>query len=205
MIYIYSKQSNIIDYWEKQFSKEFGISVVERDFYKLGMSFSSDDIFILDLDSFETIEEILSYIENVHKSLNVIALVDSPKLAHGTLMIKKGCKSYIGKKTNKIIVTEVLNTVKDGNVWLYPELMNYIIKNITVTKDKTDNNNLLATLSSKELEVANLVALGNSNKEIATQLDVQLVTIKKHISSIFTKLKLKDRVALAIFINKNKE
>ena len=147
----------------------------------------------------------LFYIDNVSNLLNIIALVEVPRLAHGTLMVKKGCKSYIGKKTSKIIVKEVLKTVQEGNVWLYPELMNYIIKNITVDTEKQIDKKKLSVLSSKELEVAQLVAKGDSNKEISKQLDIQLVTVKKHIGNIFTKLKVKDRVSLAIFINKNKD
>ena len=83
--------------------------------------------------------------------------------------------------------------------------MNYIIKNITVDTEKQIDKKKLSVLSSKELEVAQLVAKGDSNKEISKQLDIQLVTVKKHIGNIFTKLKVKDRVSLAIFINKNKD
>ena len=83
--------------------------------------------------------------------------------------------------------------------------MNYIIKNITVESEKQIDQKKLSILSSKELEVAKLVAKGDSNKDIAQQLDIQLVTVKKHIGNIFTKLKVKDRVSLAIFINKNKD
>ena len=83
--------------------------------------------------------------------------------------------------------------------------MNYIIKNITVDTEKQIDKKKLSVLSSKELEVAKLVAKGDSNKEISKQLDIQLVTVKKHIGNIFTKLKVKDRVSLAIFINKNKD
>ena len=201
MIYIYSQQDIIKNYW----TNEFEAKVVEEDFYLEEKNFQANDILVLDLDNFETVEQTLFYIDNVSNLLNIIALVEVPRLAHGTLMVKKGCKSYIGKKTSKIIVKEVLKTVQEGNVWLYPELMNYIIKNITVDTEKQIDKKKLSVLSSKELEVAQLVAKGDSNKEISKQLDIQLVTVKKHIGNIFTKLKVKDRVSLAIFINKNKD
>ena len=201
MIYIYSQQEIIKNYW----TNEFEARVVEEDFYLEEKNFQTNDILVLDLDNFETVEQTLFYIDNVSNLLNIIALVEVPRLAHGTLMVKKGCKSYIGKKTSKIIVKEVLKTVQEGNVWLYPELMNYIIKNITVDTEKQIDKKKLSVLSSKELEVAQLVAKGDSNKEISKQLDIQLVTVKKHIGNIFTKLKVKDRVSLAIFINKNKD
>jgi len=204
MIYIYSEQKNITSYWKTEFQEEFKIKIVEENFYVTIDKFNSEDVLILDLDHFETIEQTLSYIKILSKKLNIIALVDVPKLAHGTLMIKKGCKSYIGKRTSKIIIREVIKTVIEGNVWIYPELMNYIIKNITVDKANKVDAKVLSTLSPKELEVANLVALGSSNKEIAQKLDIQLVTVKKHIGHIFTKLNVRDRIGLAIFINQSK-
>jgi len=205
MIYIYSHKNNIINYWIKEFSEEFIVKKVEKDFYSKMGNVNKNDILIVDVDSFQTIDELLLYIKTTHNILNVIALVNIPKLAHGTLMIKKGCKSYIGKETSKIILREVLKTVVEGNVWLYPELMNYIIKNMTVDTEKNQDSKALSILSAKELEVANLVSEGNSNKEISQQLDIQLVTVKKHVSKIFEKLKVKDRVSLAIFINKHKK
>lgn len=203
MIFIYTEQQNINSYWVDEFSDDFGVKSI-HSISELNLNhITNKDIFVVDLDDFETIEKSIEYIENISSKINTIALVDTPKLAHGTLMIKKGCKSYIGKRTSKIILMDVIKTVMESNVWLYPELMNYIIKNITVdTKNKEKKD--FSMLSAKELEVANLVALGNSNKEIAEQLNIQLVTVKKHIGHIFEKLKVKDRVALAICINQNK-
>ena len=80
--------------------------------------------------------------------------------------------------------------------------MNYIIKHITLNSEKESDNteNILKKLSPKEQIVANHIAQGLANKDISKIMDVQLVTVKKHISSIFTKLKIKDRVALAILM-----
>jgi len=205
MLYICTKQVQINNYWMDEFKDKFEVKSITMNFEWDLINITNDDILIIDLDDFETVEKVLQYIDNVSTKINTIALVEVPKLAYGTLMIKKGCKSYLGKKTSKIIVQQVLKTVQEGNVWLYPELMDYIIKNISVdTKNNIEKKDLSQILSPTELKVANLVALGNSNKEIAQQLDVQLVTVKKHIGHIFAKLNLKDRVSLAIFITKNR-
>lgn len=202
MIYICSKLDSINDYWKNEFGLKFDVDSVEDNFFDFEREYTSDDLVILDLEQFSTVDSALSFFNNIPKTLKVIALVDEPKLAHGAYMIKKGFKSYLGKKTNKLIVTQVIQTVIDGNVWLYPELMNYIIKHISINSDVNISSDALEKLSAKEQNVANLVADGMSNKDIALKLNVQLVTIKKHISSIFSKLNIKDRVSLAILINK---
>jgi two-component system, NarL family, nitrate/nitrite response regulator NarL len=54
------------------------------------------------------------------------------------------------------------------------------------------------TLTSREREVATLVAEGLSNKQIARCLDLVEGTVKIHLHNIFTKLAIKNRTVLAV-------
>jgi len=202
MLYVCSKQENISNYWLSEFNTKYGVKLIKSSFFDFKNDFKNDDIFILDLEQFETLDKIIEYFNYIPKTLKTVAIVDEPKLAHGTYIIKKGFKSYLGKKTNKLIIDQVINTVKNGNVWIYPELMSYIIKHISINNENTDSSQQLEKLTPKEQAVANHVADGLSNKEIAQVLDIQLVTVKKHIGNIFLKLNVKDRVALAILLNR---
>jgi two-component system, NarL family, nitrate/nitrite response regulator NarL len=53
-------------------------------------------------------------------------------------------------------------------------------------------------LTSRELEMATLVAKGLSNKEIARHLDATEGTVKIHLHNIYTKLGIKNRTVLAL-------
>jgi DNA-binding NarL/FixJ family response regulator len=202
MVFISSKVEFIQRYWKTVFSKKFDIENIDVDSIGFDEQLSNNDILVLDLDQFSSLEEIFDTFNKLPKYVKVIALLEEPKLAHGAFMIKKGFKSYLGKKTSNLILEQVISTVESGNVWLYPELMNYIIKHIEVNVTENKSLEVLNKLSIKEQEVAKKVAQGLSNKEIAESLDVQLVTVKKHIGSIFNKLNIKDRVSLAILVNK---
>ena len=202
MIYVCSNDENTRNYWKNEFGNIFAIENIKKDYFDFTRNFDNNDLVILDLKQFDSIESSILFFNNIPKTLKVIALVEEPKLAHGAYIIKQGYKSYLGIKTNKLIVRQVIQTVLDGNVWLYPELMNYIIKHINISTSNNESSEALSKLSSKEKVVANLVAEGLSNKDISLKLDVQLVTIKKHMSSIFSKLNIRDRVALVILINK---
>ena len=59
----------------------------------------------------------------------------------------------------------------------------------------------LASLSARELMVAERVARGASNREIADALGISERTVKAHLSVIFTKLNVRDRVQLALAMN----
>jgi ATP/maltotriose-dependent transcriptional regulator MalT len=52
---------------------------------------------------------------------------------------------------------------------------------------------LLDPLSLRELEVLHLIAIGDSNYEIAEQLVVAVSTVKRHVSNIFAKLGVTNR------------
>jgi DNA-binding NarL/FixJ family response regulator len=52
-----------------------------------------------------------------------------------------------------------------------------------------------ANLSSREMQVLNLVAAGHSNTDIATELFVSETTVKSHLAHIFTKLAVTSRTA----------
>ena len=51
----------------------------------------------------------------------------------------------------------------------------------------------LATLTARELEIAELVAEGRTNAEIAKQLDLSIFTVKNHVSNVLTKLHAQTR------------
>ena len=55
-------------------------------------------------------------------------------------------------------------------------------------------------LSDRELDVARAVARGFGNQQIATELYISLSTVKTHLTSIQTKLHLRNRVEIAIWV-----
>jgi DNA-binding NarL/FixJ family response regulator len=57
-------------------------------------------------------------------------------------------------------------------------------------------------LTAREYEVALEVGYGANNKEIAEKLAVSERTVKAHLTSIFEKLALRDRVQLALAVNR---
>ena len=70
-----------------------------------------------------------------------------------------------------------------------------------IKKDKDEN--LIDTLTTREIEVLKLVVVGGSNKDIADKLGISERTIKNHISNIFKKINVSDRTQAAVFAIKN--
>ena len=73
---------------------------------------------------------------------------------------------------------------------------------MTHEKDRIDKaiNELLDNLTRREYQIATLVGRGESNKRIAQQLAITERTVKAHLTEIFRKLRISDRVKLALIM-----
>ena len=63
----------------------------------------------------------------------------------------------------------------------------------------------LASLSGREREIAELVARGHTNREIAAQLFLSEKTIESHLSKVFAKLGVSGRVAAAELVGRERD
>jgi DNA-binding NarL/FixJ family response regulator len=57
-----------------------------------------------------------------------------------------------------------------------------------------------AKLSQREIEVTQAIAKGASNKVVARQLDISERTVKAHVTAIFEKLGVTDRLKLVLLV-----
>jgi two-component system NarL family response regulator len=63
----------------------------------------------------------------------------------------------------------------------------------------------LATLTRRELDIVKLIADGATNKEVGVDLDISERTVKGHLSNIFLKLGIPDRMKLMLFLNDERQ
>jgi DNA-binding NarL/FixJ family response regulator len=63
----------------------------------------------------------------------------------------------------------------------------------------------LSTLTRRELDIVRLIADGATNKEVGVELDISDRTVKGHLSNIFLKLGIPDRMKLMLFLNDERQ
>jgi DNA-binding NarL/FixJ family response regulator len=111
-----------------------------------------------------------------------------------------GAKGYVLKATRLSAVADAVQTVASGGIWIDPTLPRKIftIFQRQSTRDATSSENGLAGLTRRELEVLASVAQGISNQEIGKKLCISEQTVKTHLTRIFAKLEVKNRLAAVL-------
>ncbi len=155
------------------------------------------DVLIVDLVSCDLPEKL-------DATLPLAVLSAIPMFHEALSLIRKGVRGYGNRKMRKENLKQLVETVYTGQIWLPPELLAKFIANAVEEKEQSDNSHLFTDLTGREKEVANCVASGMSNQEIADQLFVSLRTVKAHLSSIYDKTGLKNRLELGIQLKNNK-
>jgi two-component system, NarL family, response regulator YdfI len=85
-----------------------------------------------------------------------------------------------------------LQALNEGLSVTNPVWMSRMLKNGSISND--GSGDLVETLTGREVEILQLLALGLTNKQIASRLGISAHTVKFHVSTIFSKLGTTNRV-----------
>ena len=114
-----------------------------------------------------------------------------------------GAKGYLLKDTLPEDLAMAIYAVNKGNTYLGAGLFEKIISpSLSSTSIPAPNiAKKMTELSPREQDVLNLIAQGANNREIATELYISDKTVKNHVTSILSKLNLRDRTQAALLVN----
>jgi DNA-binding NarL/FixJ family response regulator len=120
-----------------------------------------------------------------------------PWLAHA---LRDGARGCIDASVAAEDCLRAIHAVNDGEVWIGRRELASVIDDLLKQLERADDTSarLTAALSQRELEIAEAVTVGLSNKEIARKLKISPTTVKSHLENIFQKLHVSHRVQLAI-------
>lgn len=123
--------------------------------------------------------------------------------------IAAGCSGYFDVTSADQLLLKAANRLLTGDIWIQRHLIPHLIHSLAELNVESRKNQhsqpqdiekKLSTLSKRELEVAELLKTGENNKTIARKLNISERTVKAHLTSIFNKLDIPDRLHLALFI-----
>lgn len=224
-IVCWNTDPNVIFHWQKVIPKEYELTLVDSlGRTRLALEKADDSIsfcFIyLDAENFNTMVEDVVTIRQLFPNVKIIAFPNQTSQSAALRMFSQGvngqCAPFIGMDQLAL----VLSVVETGEIWggktFIENLISESARTASLSAPHTPethnrgqrrgddkrliNDTILADLTQREMDVAELVAHGLNNKKIAQKLDITDRTVKAHLTAIFKKIDLKDRLSLALLV-----
>jgi two-component system nitrate/nitrite response regulator NarL len=118
-----------------------------------------------------------------------------------TQAFELGARGLVKKDAAAAALINCIRAVLDGKYWIGREsasTMEEVLQRGRSTARKAQPGNY--RLTPREMQIIKLVVSANTNKEIALQLSISEETVKHHITSIFDKLGVYNRLELTLFV-----
>ena len=178
-----------------------GLPGLSVDFYSQWASFSGTNQDCLVHHStmgLETEEWVKNQV--LHEGRNVGVCSDQPNINDMLQFVKLGAHAYCNSFMRTAHYLQLIRMLSQGQSWFPPEMM---VQTFELAHRAVHGRNielLLKPLTTREKDIASAVSEGLSNKEIASKVSIAEPTVKTHLTNIFKKLQLKDRVELVLYL-----
>jgi DNA-binding NarL/FixJ family response regulator len=136
------------------------------------------------------------------KDANIIILTGAKDIDAHRQAISLGARGIVLKQEASQVLIRAIEKVYAGETWIERSSTARLLTEVlsVMRNGKTDPDaTKIATLTLREREVVELIAEGLKNKQIAERLFITQATVSHHLTSIFSKLGVSDRLQLMIY------
>jgi len=130
-------------------------------------------------------------LREVRPDRKVLALTVHEDTGYLRLLFEAGAAGYVLKRAAAAELVQAIRAVAGGGTYLDPTLAGNVVDGFVCPPSEQEAK---AELSERETEVVRLIALGYSNKEIASQLKVSVKTVETYKTRSMEKLGMRGRV-----------
>lgn len=142
---------------------------------------------------------LIEEVRDEHPGVKVLVLSGFDSIDIATRAANGGARGYLLKSTRLDTVAEAIRAVAADAIWIDPSLprktFEVFQRNASSKNGEADG---LEDLTRREREVLTCVAAGTSNRQIADKLSISEQTVKTHLTRIFSKLQVTNRLAAAL-------
>lgn len=200
-----SADPGLLSHWQRALDRRAAVTVSRFVDAQKQITASSNAVVWLDL----SVPDIAAWTHPVWVKLltlqkvKVVATSSNPNDNEAIQALDAGCAAYCHAFADAATLLQVKEVVQAGHVWIGPTLMQRLIhsahraapSNTPIRVDWGEG------LTQREREVAVLAANGASNHDISRDCNISERTVKAHLSAVFDKLNLTDRLQLALRVH----
>jgi DNA-binding NarL/FixJ family response regulator len=127
----------------------------------------------------------------------VVTTFDLDEYVYGAL--RGGAVGFILKDAGPGLLVEAVRAAHNGDAMVSPSVTVRLLRHLSAVRVPTSarTGRSARELSGRELEVVREIGRGRTNQEVGAELFISLSTVKSHVSTIQSKLGLRNRVEIA--------
>jgi len=154
----------------------------------------------LDKDLDSCMEDLESYGENILSRDYVVFFNVSPGLGIEERALTRGVKGFFYVQDPLDMFPKGLGAISNGEIWVSRDIM---VRFIPDGKGLDTSKKEASILTTREIEILSMLAIGAKNEDIAEKLFISPNTVKTHIYNIFKKINVPNRLQAALWAAKN--
>ena len=199
-VLIFSNSTKLLEKWKNALSS-FHVKKIES--IELLQDKISEEVSVVLIDIFSCGENPISFLAPIINAGAFVMVLDPyPKYENTKNFLELGVKGYGNLMIHDMHLNAAVETIIDGDIWLYPDFINELLFRMGSKPSPISEGGFLEKLSYREREVALCIKDGSTNQEIAEKLDITTRTVKSHVSHIYEKIGVANRLSLALLFNK---
>ncbi len=158
------------------------------------------DVLLLDLRMPGTSGlEVIGSVYEASPSTKVLILTASDDRRDHVAALTQGARGIIMKDSAAETLVTAIRAVHGGQAWVDREITGTLLEELAHRGHPAEGGTEGPQLTAREQEIVDLVIAGCRNREISERLSISEKTVKAHLSNIFAKLGVRDRLELAIY------
>ena len=132
---------------------------------------------------------------------HILVLVQSLGESETAEALRLGIRGVVRKDTTGEVLCQSLRTVASGQYWVAPVTLGNVVERLCAPSSQMASASRRPNrfgLTRRELDIVSLLVAGLANKEIADKCAIAQRTVKHHLTNLFEKLGVSNRVELAV-------
>lgn len=158
------------------------------------------DVIILGLTAIGEAASVIEAVIARVPGINIICLTPVGSEAEIPKLLRAGAKGCMARTTQAHELIRCLEVVLNGDSYVSPSLVAGVLRQ-PVAKPQAIRQERRASLTERESHILELVAEGQSNKDIAAKLSLSEKTVKRYMTFIMQKIHVRNRLQAAIYIS----
>jgi len=209
MVLIASSNMHVVRRWSQSLKGDFFAHGVEdAAALEQGMTQFKPPILLCDLALLRSgRSRSIGSLQKLSSATKIIVFTSTPNDTEGISVLKSGAKGYCQLNIEPGLLKKVVKLIQRGEIWASRKLVAPVIEELTSLIERRQKHSAsevdgrFGALTYRQREIVSFIGRGARNKEIASQIHTSERTVKAHLTAIFRKVGVSNRMGLALFAN----